>query len=1007
MKFRTLLAALVAFVAAPSVLADPPFFRIPLTGSTTDFNDACRAGKVRGGGYDASDQTYAWTCGNYNWSAEMGGGEILSGGDGSTISDYDAPTTTGGNSWQTVCSGDGNGTPDTVEETPCLHAGEILNNYATADIMLAADNTRPGGNIYLPRGLYVIAGMCGQQSNGDPNGCPVLKATPGSPIRQLGMWGGRELIGEGQDPDGPHENGRTGTWLILATGDDLDGDGSLFDDIKDRNGDGWGNNHNGGVRIGGTIGGNTCKRDDGTGGCAVTIPSSGGDVVSLGTFGRSFTDAILNEDIDISTGHPRVCLSNDILTTGSCSGNRYMQCTTVADERTGLTSGGCVLDDSGIGGGSVDFGDCEPLVEALQTEMEAHEAIDSLNPAPMYFVMDTDTPDHRGVGSVSTGTGKQKALARIGAFDSSGNITGAVLETCQTTGKWVYISESLDVNSRFGISHMPIWDASLHPTTIEIPEWGKFNNDGGGISHLNIMAAHWLGRNSPNNAADCNAFQGGGVQDDGQPNSACDSNGYLHMGSGWGGGANYISTWYGGGRTDAFAFSMVDGNAAGLGVELGHSQLNWGYGLATDMSAWFFHDNTWRDWDINGTFFVTAYAPGAYVERDRFINIAANYGFALNGNPSFFMRDSRIESSHFVVTMFDLRGTRKALFSNISGFGNRGNVWLVSPSAVHDIWDVIVENVNFQGHANYQSGSSPRPTGLISVWDDDGSAGLVGGEATNILFRNHHYTVSADTNLCAIWLGGGLGHEGADTHGLGRTVDDFRHLLSFENIYVERVAVDTITGDFEFFCLGNANSSENSPSQSFGTIWDSRGGMPRFVNLCVDGQCLADNPYRSQRVADAVLDGNDDVDDVNEIITFTDHGLRDSDAVTYDEIALGGTGGLVDDTVYYVRYSTKDALLLYPTRALEDNDYCTANEVPYQCCTGASAGTCAGPMDLTDDADGTFSLTTGFEPDCDDLSQGTIIRTHSATSEGDCTDADADGLLDGGGDYNALCQCSL
>lgn len=972
-----------------------------------DKHGICDLGVFRGGGLDSDTGLYDWTCGNYNWTSVVGGTQV-SAGDGSTISDYDEPTTDGGNSWPTTCDSDGQGTPDTVEETPCLHAGEILNNYAGNDMMLAADNTRPGGEIYLPEGLYVIQ-YCGQQANGDPNGCPVLQHSPGHYQRMVSMWGGRELIGEGQDPDGPHENGRTGTWLILAGGDDLDGDGDLEDDICDRNGDGWCASPNGMVRVGGDISGFSCQRQDGTGGCKLTVASTDADVVPLGTYGRTFAGAILDLDLNVGNNSaPVACLDNDNgvspFTTGSCSEDRSIRCTLTSGGRLGLNTGDCVIDDTAIGGGIVDLGTCEPLVSALWTDMKAQEALSTTAPT-MHFTIQTNYPQHRGLASEVT-TANMTALARIGAFDNSGNITGAALGTCKGTGKYVYLTAPLDADKWAHPSVQPIWNAGVQPTFITILDWEKFNNDGGGLSHLNMMNAHWRGRDSANDAADCDTYQDGGTQDDSVANSACDSMGYLHLGAGWKGHVRHVSTWYGGGDDDAWAYSLIDGNTGGLAIEFGWNSVNQCDGLITDASGWYYHDNVYRDCHGDSVMFVSSYAPGAYVERDRFINISGSYGFYLNGAPGFFMRDMWIEGSNFGTGMFNLLGARQAIFSNIAGFGNRGTVWLLGPTEGKDTWDVVVEHVNLAGHGTYEGGGNAKPQGLIVAWDNDGNQ--VGGTAENVTFRDHHYQVSADADICMIWLGGGIGDESSAEDGLGRTVDDYRHQLNFERISVERVANTTVEGSVPFFCLGNATALEQAPDESFGNISDARGGIPRFVGLSVDGQYYPGNPHYSVRVADAVLDGGDDVDEDTEIITFAHHGLRDRDAITYDEVALGGTGGLVDDTMYFVRYESKDEILLYASRDIADDDYCTAPGVPHPCCTGSGTGTCTGPMGLTDDADGTFTLFTGFEPDASKLPQGTPVRIHSATSEGDCT-ADGGGgtsnnLLDGGGDFNALCK---
>jgi hypothetical protein len=953
-----------------------------------DFFEDCKNG-LRGGGYNSTTGYYDWTCGNYNWSAIRGGTQV-SAGDGSTISDYNSPTTVGGNSWTMICTGDGvadqtgagsttaDATP--VEETVCLHAGEQIRMYATADVMLAADNTKPGGKIYLPEGLYHL-GYCGQQADGTTNnGCPVLQNSPTHYQRKVQMWGGRELVGSGQDPDGPHVNGRTGTWFILATGDDLDADGDVDDDICDRNDDGW------------------C--DNGTGGCALGTPSASSSTMKMGKWAKTFTGVVLDADIPLlPSTHSRVCLENtDLTTTGTCSGDRSVLCTANTGTRTSTTAGSCQVDDSSIGGGTVDLGTCEPLVDALVTDMAAQAATSTAFPG-VHFKLTTFSPQHRGLGSELTSSTKLTALARVGAFESDGTILSPTLAPCVTTGAWVYLTAPTNGGGTTVYHHpsfLPVWDAGAQPTTsIWFPDWTKYNNEGGGYSHLNFMPAHWLGRNSTNDAADCDTFQAntGGAQDDGVANSACDALNLFVVGSTQRGHLLHVSTWYGGG--DGAAHSLID-TSGGEYVEVGHSSFNSGNGMGSDSGAWWFHDNVWRDWDASpGTFMAWNFAPGARVEREKYINIDANWCFSQQLTTGLVVRDIEIISSQCNSGMFDLSGARSSLFSGIMGYGNRGPVWTIGPGTGADTWDVVAENVNLVGHTTISGGSSMEA--LIIRYDNDGDSNYL-GNVDNVTFRDHHYSVAGTTDVCMIGLEGGSGDEVTVTnnddeeHGDGRKVDDDRHQLSFENISLERVSKATVTSQTEFFCLGNSSAAEQSPSEAMSLvsngIWGSRGGMPRFVGLSIDGQFFPDNPYRSVRAVDATLDARDDgnsghINNAGDYITFTDHGLRDRDVVTYTQVAGSAPTGLTNGNVYYVIYRDENSIQL-------DDDRSIATAISL---TGQTSGT------------HTFTLTTGLEPDCDDLVSGTEIRTHSATSDGDCTDADADGLLDGGGDFNAVCTC--
>jgi hypothetical protein len=971
--------------ANPDTICTIPYTELPHT--------LCASGVVYGGGLDSSTGLYDWGCANYNWSAEVGGTEILSGGDGSTISDYDSATTAGGNSWVMDCLSDGQATGDPVEETVCLNDQDI-NMYAMADIMLCADNIRGGGKCFLPRGLYHHA-YCGQQANGDPNGCPVLQHANDHYQRIIQMWGGRELVGAGQDPDGPHLNGRTGTWIIVATGDDLDGDGSVGDDICDRNGDGNCPNFVAQIRIGGTSGAYKCRRDDGTGGCALQTPATSDPAMKIGRFAKTYVGAILDADIPNNPStHKRICLDNDNsgepYTTGTCSGNRDMVCTTSADARTGLESGGCVLNDNGIGGGSVDFGDCEPLVTAMSTEIDAQMAVDTNWPR-LEFVIHTASPIIRGLSSNLATSTRLDALASPGAFESDGTLFNPTLETCATEGKWVYLTRPGTSAIYRHPSFIPIWEASEQSSNLWFTDPTKYYNREGGYSHLNIMPGHWLGRNSPNNSADCSAFSCDGLgtcdQDDGDPNSACDAPNPFGIAATWGGHIRHVSTWYGNG--EGIGKGVIDtSSGASYFTEIGWSSFNNGYGRGVDASGWWWHDNIWQNWDTgDGTFFNTNFMPGARVERDRYYNVNANIGFKQRLTVGSVFQNIEIAGSQFSTGMFYLDGSRYSLYSGISGYGNRGPIWVVAPENA-DIWGVTIENINLTAHELYTAGGSDIPEALIVAYDQNG--GHTGGYLIDgVTMKHHRYSVSAESpnDICMIFLEGGKGDESSAAHGDGRTIDDSRHQLSFEDIYVERVARDDVANQMEYFCLGNAVSTQNDATEATtlvpGGIWDSRGGMPSWKDLCIDGECMPDNPYRSIRTLDTTLDGVTNIDDLNDEIDWPDHGLRDRDVVTFNEIAGCESIGLTDTNIYYAMYVNKDVIQLDDIRTI------------------------AAALPLTDDTGCTFTLTTGREPDCDDIGQGTIIRTHSATAEGNCDDGDADGLLDGGGDYNAVCICGV
>jgi hypothetical protein len=754
------------------------------------------------------------------------------------------------------------------------------------------------------------------------------------------------------------------------------------------------------LKAGGGSGAYICKRDDGTGGCAVEVASGGGGATfPLSTYAQTFTSAVLdNGDIQQGSTWNRACIDNDVANTGTCAEDRDLACTTDAGGdggRTGLATGNCWID-------STDYGPCEGLVDALRTDMIAQESINTSRPT-MWLDVATRSPEHRGLGSEIQSSPESHALAQVGNFSNETTVWESTVTDCNggggTDSGWVYFSEPAHPTQYMHPSYLPIWDVSSQPTTILVIDWAKFNNQGGGFSHINIMPAHWLGRDSANNAADCNAFEDGGTQDDGVANSACDSVGLIHLGAGFRGHFRYISTWYGGG--EGFALSLVDGTSAGFGTELGWSQLNDGEGLATDASGWWFHDKEWRRWNTTaGPIWYFGFATGMRVERDKFINNDGPFGIVVHGASGTVIRDIEMVSNNFVTGMFRLLNGRQSLISGVTGYGNRGIVWNISPEPNNDIWDMTVEHVNLAAQDMIEGGTKPQ--GLIVRYDQDGNAFYKGGNIDNLVFRDHHYTVSGTTNVCMIFLEGGDGSEDtvylgtgdAAAHGAGRTVDDDRHQLSFDHISIERVALDDtqLTGDVEFFCLGNGTTLEQDPSEAMtlvpGGIFDAKGGMPRWTGLSVDGMFYPNNPYRSVAVRDGSISGVGHIDNTTDINTGTDvvtldyHGFRDRDEVTVALVSGSFPGGGLAAGDYFVEHLTWDTFKLYTNRDIA-----------------------TGGVDFTTTPAGTWSVQTGYEPDCDGLPQGTVVRSHSATAEGNCDDADSDGLLDGGGDYNALCVC--
>ncbi|KKK59815.1 hypothetical protein LCGC14_3030590, partial [marine sediment metagenome] len=340
-------------------------------------------------GFDSTTNLYDWTCGNYNWTAEVGGRDTTTSAIVG-ISDYSAVTTVGGNSWVLTCTGDGTGNgPDTsnpAEEIMCLYAGETIRMYAMGDIMLAWDNTQRGGKVYLPEGLY-HDGYCGRKDDGTtPNACPVLKHFTEGVVRKIAMSRGVELVGAGMDTDGPLENGRTGTWLISDHGNDTDGDGVLSDNVEDPNGD-TAYNPARGVFKAGSQGTSQCQIDDGYGtlvdgspGCDILLASSHVPVYYSALTGTGGLNILNADNWQGTTPRPRLCIDDRITTGGVCSDDPRIKCTTTdtgTGARSSPTAGGCDIDldsDTAIGAGE-SFGTCLSSHDFIIAEIAAMQTL--------------------------------------------------------------------------------------------------------------------------------------------------------------------------------------------------------------------------------------------------------------------------------------------------------------------------------------------------------------------------------------------------------------------------------------------------------------------------------------------------------------------------------------------------------------------------------------------------------------------------------------------------------
>ena len=235
MKILVLLFGLIA--ALPALAGDTEY--VPggqgTAAAVVGGHDSCRAGTVRGGGYDSTTDYYDWACGNYNWSAEKGG-----------ALDFNTANVTGGVAFTVTCTStiDPAGTGRYLPDNACRYAGEVLTINAGPDIWLALEMTRPGGTVYLPSGIYVdrICGFSAYDQDGLPNSgatrypCPTSRLNNGHVIKITQTIAGRQLIGEGSDPDGDRARGssdigfRDGTYIVYDGNSRDPADAFRYDD---------------------------------------------------------------------------------------------------------------------------------------------------------------------------------------------------------------------------------------------------------------------------------------------------------------------------------------------------------------------------------------------------------------------------------------------------------------------------------------------------------------------------------------------------------------------------------------------------------------------------------------------------------------------------------------------------------------------------------------------------------------------------------------------------------
>lgn len=834
--------------------------------TASEIHEACATGVVKGGGYDSTTGLYDWTCATYPWSSEFGGV------DSNGYSDYTTPTTRGGNSWKMTCTGAGTATGSPPEQVVCIEAGEVIHMYVMADWMLAQDNTKKGGKVYVPSGIYHDKG-CGQSSSQTANSCPVLNRYPTHYQRRIQSIDNITFVGEFRDNDGPLQNGRTGTYYVFDHGNDAaacdglggGGSGAIDCGLDPADDVDFGAVHNGrpqwALRVGYDTGVNICAMSSGDTAC---VARANEHLVGMSSYSR--TSVILGNSNQTASTRD-LCIDDTLATYGTCSGDRRVQCTVDDGTRPTATTGGC----SALG-----LGTCETIGDALQTDLTAggeYSVVMSVKPPDHYG----DPTNVDGQSVVWSGWGKP---ASVGA-------------TCSTTGQlWRFENRqtsSTDVHWPLPVSR---WDTAAQGTTrpVYVIDAGRFNNQSSGFESISVMPANWIGRDddasgTANQPQDCLAS--------GDP--ACDEAEALALGGGYGGGF-YNGALYKTGGGDSF--SSIDGAHQGFLIEFHGNVVAEGQGLMTDASAWSFRDNLFRDWDcLAKSCISTGFNPDSQFVSNKFKNVAGERLFNVKG-PGAYHADIEIESSAFVYGIVEvLGGTHNSTFENFRGYGNRGPIIAIRVEDDADIWALDFRNFNFRAH-NPTSANPNLPVAYLIFTDLNGTTGNKAGIMKDLNFEGIYFEGSfvngTNANACGIFLEGGTGAEGTAANGLGRSIDDQRHELSFKDVHME--IGWTNGGSHLLWCLGNSTSTENEADERAGDIWASVGGMPAWVGLYENGVRFPDNPLGSMAAADV--------------------------------------------------------------------------------------------------------------PDCGNMIQGTVVQIHDDTSAGACTDAGADGNLDGGGTATSVCKCA-
>lgn len=786
---------------------------------------------IKGGGYNPLLNWYEWACGNYPWSAEIGGINAST-----YVSVYNSPTTPGGNSWVMNCTGlrtASNGTA--AEQTGCTQAGEKIKMYSTADLVLAQDMVRPGGAVYMAQGNYHF-GYCGQNQSQVANGCPVTREDPGIMTRKFSATRNRKVIGAGADWDGPFVNGRSGSFFIVDMGTDNDLDLDWTDDTP-----AFANITQGGV--GSTFSGThwsmhagykmrrkVCGWTATSGGCVANasisnqtgVAESGMSPINAGYNGGANT--ILADATKFNfagSEYVEVCVNDTIGVTGNgvCSGNQAVLCdNNAASGRFNANGGDC----AGIG-----LGTCEGIYSAFK---RANNALPAGDHGTILF-------DVKGIGVYGGVSGNSSTSQAFYAPIADDGFTDT---SCATgAGKIIRLGGPFTSEQKYGFSNFPAYLISAQYTTAYYVPESVLMQPESGFQDISIMPQDYYG------SATCPAGA----------TTGCDETELIGLSGGFNTFVRRAAIWFGGGSgaPNHYGFSVVDGDPACQNCELGWSLISNFIGLGSDASGWWYHDNTW---EVNsgspggGSVLATDFGPDARLERDVFRNFYGDNLIFCQNSTGLNINDVKIESNEMAVAFFRLRNCQNVKIDGITGQANsgillsaEGNSTLGTPA------NITVNGVRLKNH----SWSSANGAKSFFLRTNYGFSSFDSAYKGIFNLTNSAFQVHGDNNACLFFWDGYEGDDSVASHGQGFAVDDDRDVFNFENVDLEVYDDGSKAGTQLAFCFGEHNQAlANEPGDAnLKLIHQIVGPIPKWTNISINSTNIPDNPFGSIRSEDA------------------------------------------------------------------------------------------------------------------------------------------------------------